>query len=84
MKLSWVTRCVKFGGAGRIAFSRRVRRGIILGEHNSQESIIYVISVVLAEAFCEKAFKNLWEAPKMVTSIAAHLAGLLQCSPYPG
>jgi hypothetical protein len=53
-----------------------------LGEHSSQESTNYVISVVLAEAFGEKVFNNLWEAPKMLTSIATHLAGLLQSSPY--
>jgi hypothetical protein len=42
------------------------------------------MSVVLAQAFAEKLFHNLWDAPKMVKSIATHLADLLQSSAYPG
>ncbi len=57
---------------------------IILGEDSSEESATDVMSVVLAQTFGEKAFKNLWDAPKMVTSTATNLVGLLQCSPYSG
>jgi hypothetical protein len=57
---------------------------IILGEDSNEESATDVMSVVLAQAFGEKAFKNLWVAPKMVTTTATNLAGLLQCSPYSG